>query len=136
YIWWLSFDFFRSRHRGRAQRILANLYKEGLIQCLTRLGTRHLFQSHYARSRLLRRGMNGALLSDYLSIDATLDEAAPREDLILYNPKKGIEITERLRRQWPALAFQPIVDMTRQQVEAAFRRAKVYIDFGEHPGKD
>lgn len=136
YIWWLSFDFFRSRHRGGAGQLLANLYKEGLIQCLTRLGTGHLFQSHYARSRLRRRGMNGALLSDYLSLAPTPDDAAPRDDLILYNPKKGIEITDRLKRQWPDLRFLPIVDMTREQVEEAFRRAKIYIDFGEHPGKD
>ncbi|MGL4287791.1 MAG: hypothetical protein ACRCVA_15700 [Phreatobacter sp.] len=136
YIWWLSFDFFQSRHRGKAERILANLYKETLIRCLTRLGTKHLFQSHYARSRLRNRGMSGELLSDYLSIAPSLDGAEPRQGLILYNPKKGMEITGRLQRQWPDLTFLPIVDMTRQQVEDAFRRAKIYIDFGEHPGKD
>jgi hypothetical protein len=76
------------------------------------------------------------LLSDYLSIEAVGGDREPREDLILYNPKKGIEITQRLRAAYPALTFVPIVNMTKAEVEATFRRAKIYIDFGEHPGKD
>ena len=136
YVWWLSFDFFESRRSSKAARVIANTYKAALLQLLTRLGTGHLFQSYYARSRLKPHLIGGELLSDYLSIEAAARDSGPREDLILYNPKKGIEITDRLRAAYPALTFVPIINMTKAEVEAIFRRAKIYIDFGEHPGKD
>jgi hypothetical protein len=136
FIWWLSFDFFVSRRGSRLGRIAANSYKALLLQLLTRTGLKHLFQSHYARARLRRQLIGGALLSDYLALEAAPADSAPREDMILYNPKKGIEVTDRLRQLCPHLRFVPIINMTKAEVEDAFRRAKIYIDFGEHPGKD
>lgn len=34
------------------------------------------------------------------------------------------------------LNFKPIINMTRDEVIRELQRAKVYIDFGNHPGKD
>ncbi|MGQ4275070.1 hypothetical protein [Terrihabitans sp. B22-R8] len=135
-VWWLSFDFFESRREPPFLRALANAYRRSLLKVQTLLGALHLFQSHYARSRLKEWGMDGAMLSDYLSLSPPAPDAAPRRDVILYNPKKGIEITNRLRESCPHLTFQPIQNMTKAEVEQAFAQAKLYIDFGEHPGKD
>lgn len=136
YIWWLSFDFFNSRRPTRIGRFVANSYKSALIRLLTRFGVRHLFQSDYARLRLAARGAEGSMLSDYLSTHANPVDQGPREDLILYNPKKGLAVTDMLRQRCPGITFVPIVNMTKQEVEQIFQRSKVYIDFGEHPGKD
>ncbi|KTQ97789.1 hypothetical protein NS226_03890 [Aureimonas ureilytica] len=135
FIWWLSFDFFLSQRSG-PQRLAANTYKRSLVKAQSLSGTKHLFQSHYARARLERWGVTGGILSDYLSVAPAKADAPPREDIILYNPKKGLPITERLQRAHPGLTFKPIINMTKAEVEDAFARAKIYIDFGEHPGKD
>lgn len=135
FIWWLSFDFFLSQRTG-AKRLAANTYKRSLVKAQTVSGTRHLFQSHYARARLERWGVSGGILSDYLSVVPPQSGGPAREDIILYNPKKGLPITERLQRAHPDLTFKPIINMTKAEVEEAFSRAKIYIDFGEHPGKD
>ncbi|MCJ2121688.1 hypothetical protein [Methylobacterium sp. J-077] len=136
HIWWLSFDFFTSRRPTGAGRFIANSYKSALIQVMTIFGVRHLFQSDYARLRLAERKVEGVLLSDYLSTEANPVDSASREDMILYNPKKGLAVTEMLRESCPGLTFVPIINMNKEEVEQTFRRAKIYIDFGEHPGKD
>lgn len=36
----------------------------------------------------------------------------------------------------PDIEWKPIINMTRQQVIDVMKTAKLYIDFGNHPGKD
>jgi len=62
--------------------------------------------------------------------------SATREDIVVFNPKKGRKKTEALRRKNPHLTFVPIEKMTAEDVAALLARAKLYIDFGRHPGKD
>ena len=56
--------------------------------------------------------------------------------MIIYNPEKGRRHTERLRAANPDLDFIPVRNMTPQQVKELLAGAKLYIDFGHHPGKD
>ncbi len=77
-------------------------------------------------------------LSDYLADDylGLTPDMAQKEDLVVYNPKKGASFTKKLIRASPDLTFAPIIGMSRQEVIRLLLRAKVYIDFGNHPGKD
>lgn len=81
-------------------------------------------------------------LSDYLSMEflkANIDTSR-KEDIVTYNPKKGFSFTKRiinkLEKKFPSISVIPLANMTRQQVIETLSRAKVYIDFGNHPGKD
>lgn len=101
----------------------------------------HLCQSEYAKLYLEGFGIkNSIYLSDYInaqylecgeSIDYT-----KKENIVAYNPAKGIAQTEAILPLLQGLETVPIVGMSRDEVMQLLGRAKVYIDFGNHPGKD
>lgn len=97
------------------------------------------YQSEYARLFLEKKGFRNLFpLSDYINTDFTRhqDFLPEKENIILYNPKKGYEYTQKLIAIAPSLRWIPLINMTREEVREAMQRAKVYIDFGNHPGKD
>ena len=102
----------------------------------------HLYQSEYARQFLLsnRIGAEKMLpLSDYVNktfLGYDFTQEAEREDVILYNPKKGVDFTNKLISAAPELKFEPLIGLTRDQMVERLKRCKLYIDFGHHPGKD
>jgi len=77
-------------------------------------------------------------LSDYISqkIISSQDEEIPRERIVVYNPKKGFEFTKKLIQFFPEINFIPLINMSKDEVCTTLKKACVYIDFGEHPGKD
>jgi len=77
-------------------------------------------------------------LSEYLNLDflKIKTDLSKKEDSVAYNPKKGIAFTKKIIKAAPDIKFVPIINMTRQQVIETIRKTKVYIDFGNHPGKD
>jgi len=142
-IWWLSVDnFFMARGRGvwsdRLRR-WGSLYTFRLpLHALRRHA--HLAQSVYAAHFLERHGIASRPLGDYIS-DAhhqplTLQTAAVRRDVVLFNPRKGFSFTGRLMRRWPHFQFEAIEGLGAREVAQRLRSAKLYIDFGHHPGKD
>jgi hypothetical protein len=142
-VWWLSVDnyFYSSQTlKGRLKnkfKIFFNLnqLKDPKIY--------HFFQSFYAKDFLLNNGFLSEklfYLSDYLN-DAFIEQCqsadySQKKDIILYNPKKGFEVTQKLIEYAPYLHWVAIENMTRAQVINLLQSAKVYIDFGNHPGKD
>jgi hypothetical protein len=140
-VWWLSVDnFFGTKH----QSWLRDLYikYKTLVRCrmsIYRLRHyKHFVQSKYAEDFLLRNGIQSLPLSDYLGSDHLLlrDLSAPRKDIVVYNPNKGQKQTLKLRQANPDIEFVPIVGMSPKQVVELLNSAKLYIDFGHHPGKD
>jgi hypothetical protein len=148
-LWWLSVDNYYNKENvgSRAKN------KKSINAFLTRLGFNHplfflkslktidlhLVQSHYASVFLKNKGVKYiAFLTDYLN-DDFLSIETPREkkeDIIAYNPRKGYAFTKKIIAYDPSLKFVPIKDMSRQEVIELLQKAKVYIDFGNHPGKD
>lgn len=146
-IWWLSVDNYTNR--------------QGILNCLKTCGIRellhllhnkrlclnnnhltladyHLCQSYYAIDFLNNRFKNIYYLSDYVN-DSFLDEEqhyTKKADYVLYNPKKGINFTKKLIKKAPELNWKPIQNLTTEQVRNLLLESKVYIDFGNHPGKD
>jgi len=97
----------------------------------------HAFQSEYARRRLERLGYRGLMLTDYLR--TTFDQntpTAPKEDLIAYNGTKSALQVTRIRLAWPQLACVAIRGLSHDEVRSVLARAKLYVDFGPHPGRD
>lgn len=108
-------------------------------------GAIHLAQCWYAVSYLNYKGLhNVAYLSDYLGKDFfqscasfnTSKEASSRRNIILYNPKRNIKYIKILKRARPALELIPIRNLSPDQVLELMHQAKIYADFGAHPGKD
>jgi hypothetical protein len=142
-VWWLSVDNYYYRlHKGlfldlRNSIATLLLGKRLPIQMLKKF--QHYTQSQYATNFLGQFKIQTQSLTDYIN-DEYLQfnplDSQLKEDIIAYNPKKGIGVTEKLIEANPNFQFIPIANMTREEVVSLFRKAKLYIDFGHHPGKD
>jgi hypothetical protein len=126
-IWWLSVD----NGLGPDQR-----------NFLTERNTPHIwhfYQSEYAHWFLINNGVNKlAKLTDFISweyrnlnIDLSI-----KQNQILYNPKKGADVTIELIKKYPNFKFIPIQNMLPNQIKELMLTSKIYIDFGFHRGKD
>lgn len=144
-IWWLSVDFYydyadidRISTLLKLLRITKkfNINKPGL--CPVDL---HLVQSNYAADHLEKHGIsNYRFLSDYLN-EEFFQNTVPvsnedKVNCVLYNPKKGYSFTKDIIALSPGFEWVPIINMSTTEVVNLLRVAKVYIDFGKHPGKD
>lgn len=126
YFWWLSVDnnnFFQYNNSFDNPRV------------------HHLYQSYYALHFLLN---NNAIyyqpLFDYIN-DEFIKESLTvgydnKENIVCYNPRKGLEYTEQIIKMTPGVNFVPLINMSREQVIDTLKKSKIYIDFGFHPGKD
>jgi hypothetical protein len=59
-----------------------------------------------------------------------------KEDIVLYNPTKGIEHTEILMAICPDIQFVPLVNMTHEEMRDWGLKSKVCIDFGPFGGRE
>jgi len=77
-------------------------------------------------------------LSEYLnkSFLEIPTDLSKKENIVAYNPKKGFAFTKKLISLTKDIKFVPLVNMSKKEVIQTLQRAKVYIDFGNHPGKD
>lgn len=163
-IWWLSVDNFLdtitfSTCEGRLQRLalwkkifLASIkiksfhwkhltpltaknYPSQLLSALRRIT--HLSQSQYATDFLMGHGIYSSQLSDYLN-QSHFEELLPKSRIkqVVYNPKKGAEVTSRLRETHRDISFVALEGLDSKGVANLLRSSAVYIDFGHHPGKD
>lgn len=147
-IWWLSVDNYEIHHNFKMRKEkngLLSALKMKILDILTHKNKDlykadyHLCQSYYAIDFLERKGINNSIyLSDYIN-DLYLNikvDYSKKEDIVLYNPKKGFEFTKKLIEKCPSINWVPIQNMTTDEVKNLLLKSKVYIDFGNHPGKD
>lgn len=137
-LWWLSVEHYFSRaealRRGAARSPLDFVFDP-------RFEIVHLAQSEYARQWVAARGPNALMLTDYIR-DEILDRSralrgGPRENIVAYNPKKGLAFTQQLMAASPPeVQWVAIENMSPAEVAQLLGRAKVYVDFGPHPGRD
>jgi len=59
-----------------------------------------------------------------------------KEDIVVYNPKKGYHFVKHIIELAHDINFIPIENMTREEVISLLKKAKVYIDFGNFPGSE
>lgn len=140
-VWWLSVDnYLAAKH----QSWFRDFYKRYTSLLSRRLPIwrlrkyKHFVQSKYAEDFLAKRGISSMPLSDYLNAEhlQQRDLRQSRKNIVVYNPKKGQKQTHKLRQIYAYIEFVPIENMTPRQVAELLASAKVYIDFGHHPGKD
>lgn len=142
-VWWLSVDnYLLARH----QSMLKDIYWRytSLISHRMPLNRMrkyvHFTQSSYAEHFLKKAGIASISLNDYLSKEHLAlpyrGNSSGKQDIVVYNPKKGQRQIQMLIKHYPNICFIPIQNMTPNQVAELLRKAKIYIDFGHHPGKD
>jgi hypothetical protein len=154
-IWWLSVDAFYecngliSFHAFDHYKNFINYFRSKIksflifnsrvisVNYLKNTFEMHLVQSEYARIHLNKLKIYKIFdLYDYInSALISIHPPFPKENIILYNPKKGFDNISKIKsidkiNNWIALEGMNIA-----QLKKMFSSAKLYIDFGPHPGK-
>jgi hypothetical protein len=96
----------------------------------------HLFQSEHAKQQLQSLGFEGLMVTDYIS---DLERFAPhrqKTDLVVINGSKSAVMAARLRLCFPELRMLPLHGLNPAEISLALDEAKIYVDFGWHPGRD
>lgn len=145
-LWWLSVDNWLIHLEYILNSIRDSQFQKPILDFFyfqKDLELVHLVQSEYARNFLLLNNIDEGqiqYLSDYLNPlfikKSKQNMLQPKENIVVYNPKKGSEFTKKLILQGSHLKWIPIIDMSPDEVASLLAKAKVYIDFGNHPGKD
>lgn len=142
FVWWLSVDnYIGTKHKGFWPDLRG---KMGAIIKNRRVALRgmrdwnHLTQSAYAADFLAKNGIKSSPLGDYLSAEHFRPRSGSntRRNIVAFNPKKGQRTNKMIMEAFSDIDFCPIVNMSRLQVADLLATAKVYMDFGHHPGKD
>jgi hypothetical protein len=144
-VWWLSIDNYFKAHPKNLVEHVKLLIKKYILKRPVFLkfsemkDIKHLSQSYYGKEYLNKNGFeNVMLLSDYLNESHLEMEVniVEKKNIVAYNPKKGVVFTQEIIIAFPNIEFKPIQNMTAVEVASLLGDSKVYIDFGEHPGKD
>lgn len=145
YIWWMSVDNYINSKKLRfsiANRFLPwNFLKLSKSSSNLSRVNGHFYQSEYARLYLQAYDIRNVYsLSDYINEDYLNEmvgvDYKAKKNIVVYNPAKGIEQTKMIISSLKSCSFVPIINMSRLEVKNLLKIAKVYIDFGNHPGKD
>ncbi len=144
-IWWLSVDFFERikyySFRDKVRYFLMALRGERPLRGVKALrGITHITKAAYDRAFLNKNGINGLQLAGpisntYLQKDLAKAEQQ-RRDVILYSPRRDTKAAPALIAQFPEYEFVPLTGLNEEGLKDIYGSSKLYIDFGNHPGKE
>ena len=136
-VWWLSVNNYMEQYG-----ISPNNYDAFGLK--GRKNTIHAVQSYYAKEFL-----NNCLgiervyrLSDYINDDIIqfsekVRNKSSRNNICLYNPKKGFDTLQPIIKSCRKdIKWIPLIGYKPTEMAEVMASAKVYIDLGNHPGKD
>lgn len=135
HIWWMSVDNYLAATTKEQQEYFETMIRHD-PQILHFVQSKYAFD--YCKDILQISAERIHYLTDYIN-EAYLEELLPlhlHQDYIYYNPKKGLDIMERLVQEYPAYRWVPIINMNTEQIVKVLSVGKIYVDFGNHPGKD
>lgn len=148
-IWWLSVnnyyitqqyivDGIKHKKFFKLRTYFGN-FRIASFSKLRRRQIQHISHSYYSLVHLLENGIKPAgRISDYMNNEFFdgVDESIAKENIIIYNPVKNDEFLDQIISLTPALNWIPIKGMIPTQVAELMNKAKLYVDFGYHPGKE
>lgn len=138
-VWWLSVDNYSTIYRDKIQNNNIDIWglrnKSNII---------HFAQSYYARDfvNTYFSPKHCYFLMDYINDDIinwaiSHKDNYQRQNICLYNPRKGYEaLTPIIAACREDITWIPLTNMTPIEMADIMCKAKLYIDFGSHPGKD
>ncbi len=135
-VWWLSVNNYVMCYR----KYFSTTFD--IFHTAARTNVYHFVQSQYAKEFLEKyfKLPDIYFLSDFIN-DDIIEQAQTgrglRENLCLYNPAKGLDnVTPLIASSRDDIAWIPLQGYTPAEIAGLMCRAKLYIDFGGHPGKD
>lgn len=146
-IWWLSLDFYEVLMNSREAkknwfRKLVVPYKHTEYRFEPNKSITHWYQSQRTKEFLLTKKLDNNIeyLCDYVNelFFENLPELKhfPKENIITYNPKKGLDKIKKYMSLLPQYKWTPLSGMSREEMRDTLRKAKLHIDFGYFPGRD
>lgn len=135
-IWWLSVNNYIMCYRNRFSTTFDIFNVAGQENAF------QFVQSYYAKEFLEKyfKITNTCFLSDYINdeiIERSRQNQRPRENICLYNPAKGLANVEPLiRNSRDDITWLPLQGYSPAEMADLMCRAKLYVDFGGHPGRD
>ena len=144
-IWWLSLDFYEVLMNSREKkknwlRKLIVPFKHTEYRFEANEKVTHWYQSQRTKEFLLTKKLDNdiAYLCDYVTelFFENLPNSFSKENIITYNPKKGLDKIENYMTLLPQYKWIPLSGMTREEMRDTLRKAKLHIDFGYFPGRD
>lgn len=146
--WWLSVDGYKDiicDKYGFAKEDLEEIDKLDYYQFRQRQDIFHLAQSYYAIDFLKNTiGISEEridYLSDYINdVYLTMNPEEleiKRQNMVIFNPKKGgWRLKKLIDKTRDEILWMPLENLTKEKMRIHMLLAKVYVDFGNHPGKD
>jgi hypothetical protein len=144
-IWWLSLDFYEILMNSREKkknwiRKLFVPFKHTEYRFEPNKTVTHWYQSQRTKEFLLTKKLDNeiAYLCDYVTelFFENLPDSFSKENIITYNPKKGLDKIQSFITLMPQYKWIPLTGMSREQMRDTLRKAKLHIDFGYFPGRD
>jgi hypothetical protein len=145
-LWWLSLENFLERRHIWPMHDKIRYWKKALKGQRPWGGANelksllHFSQTEHATQYLRSCGIEPIPLIDSINegflTDKYLDKITHKQDVILYNPTKGKKVTQKLIAAFPQWKFLPLKGLNREELSEQLYAAKLYIDFGHHPGRD
>lgn len=154
YLWWMSVDnYFKwqnlkyvyeeKKFLRTVKYLLTNYKLKKKYLPLNKMDNvrLHLAQSEYAVDFLKKNGITDIrYLSDFINDDYILESdnvtSVDKENIVIYNPSKGLLFTRNIIKGAKNITFIALSGMSNNEIMSWMKKAKVYIDFGAHPGKD
>lgn len=146
-VWWLSLDFYevlmnsREAKKNWIRKIIVP-YKHTEYRFEKDKTVTHWNQSQRTKEFLLTKDLDNPIeyLCDYVT--ELFFENLPdindfkKEDIITYNPKKGLDKIDPIIKNLPQYKWVPLQGMTRLEMRDLLRKTKLHVDFGYFPGRD
>ena len=145
FFWWMSVDNLYGTLNLK-NMIATKRFPIFSIKSLIRQdNTKHMVQSFYAKKHLkdVYEIFDTLDMTDYINEDFSIKfqkhvtDYDLRDNVILYNPSKGgeeqLQLINLLSQKFK---FLPLVGLTREKMGELMGKSKVYLDLGNHPGKD
>ena len=135
-IWWLSVNNYIMCYRERFSSTFDIFNVAGQENAF------QFVQSQYAKDFLEKyfKITDACFLSDYINDEITEragQNQNTRENICLYNPAKGLaNVTPLIQNSRDDITWIPLQGYSPAEMADLMCQAKLYIDFGGHPGKD
>lgn len=148
-IWWLSVTNYYRMLEPRMRRTkrkpsywlkkLFNPVQFATLQKIKELNIANIGHSFFSMHHLREAGIVPiGQISDYMNQEffKKVDETVPKENIIIYNPVKNGVYLEKIIEQTPSYKWIPLYNLSPEEVAETMNKAKLYVDFGYHPGKE
>ena len=146
--WWLSVDGYKDILKdkyGFSDEDFNDIAKLDYYGFRKKSDVFHLAQSYYAIDFLKNTIGISEEMVDYLSdyINDSYLQISPeelnveRKNMVVFNPKKGgWRLKKLIDETREEILWVPLENLTKEKMRLHMMIAKIYVDFGNHPGKD